>query len=63
MPHSLDFNIRQQLADYLAGKSSLRQLEDWFFAETWDIDDTDNRPLADLVYGMKLPPGRVFNIL
>ena len=54
MVHSLDFNIREQLADYLAGKSSLREFEDWFFPETWDIDQTDNLNLASLVYGIKL---------
>ena len=54
MSDTLDFNIRQQLADYLAGNISLRQFEDWFFAETWDIDDADNQTLANLVYEIKL---------
>jgi len=54
MSHSLDFNIREQLADYLAGKISLRQFEDWFFPETWNIDDTDDQALANLAYGIKL---------
>ncbi|HZU00149.1 MAG TPA: hypothetical protein VFA10_10835 [Ktedonobacteraceae bacterium] len=54
MPHPLDFNIREQLADYLVGKISLRTFEDWFFAETWDIGQRDDLALANLVYGIKL---------
>jgi len=60
MLHSLDYKIREQLADYMMGKLSLREFEDWFFPETWDIDEienTDNQTstnLANLVYGIKL---------
>ncbi len=60
MLHSLDYNIREQLADYIAGKLSLREFEDWFFSETWDIDEIDNTDnqtstnLTNLVYGIKL---------
>jgi hypothetical protein len=60
MPHSLDYNVREQLADYLAGKISLREFEARFFSETWDIDEidnTDNQTLIDLtnlVYAIKL---------
>jgi hypothetical protein len=60
MSHSLAYNIREQLADYLAGKNSLREFEDWFFSETWDIDEIDNTDnqtlvdLANLVYAIKL---------
>lgn len=60
MSYSLDYNIREQLADYMVGKLSLREFEDWFFSETWDIDEvenTDNQTstnLANLVYGIKL---------
>jgi hypothetical protein len=60
MSHSLDYNIREQLADYMAGKLSLREFEDWFFPETWDIDEIENTDdqtstnLANLVYGIKL---------
>jgi hypothetical protein len=54
MSHSLDFNIRERLADYRAGKISFREFEDWFYPETWDIDDTDNQTLANLVYEIKL---------
>jgi hypothetical protein len=54
MSDTLDFKIRQQLADYLAGNISLRQFEDWFFAETWDIEEAANQALMNLVYEIKL---------
>ena len=54
MPHPLDFNIREQLARYLASEISLHEFEDWFFPETWNIDQTDDLNLLNLVYGIKL---------
>jgi len=54
MSYSLDFNIHEKLAEYLAGEISLREFEDWFFPETWDIDQIDNLALANLVNGIKL---------
>jgi hypothetical protein len=54
MPGALGFNIHEQLADYLVGKLSLRAFEDWFFAETWNIDQRDDLALASLVYAIKL---------
>jgi hypothetical protein len=54
MSNSLDFEIREHLAEYLAGKSSLRDFEDWFFSETWDIDQTNDLALLNLVYEIKL---------
>lgn len=54
MPHSLDFNIRERLADYLADRLSLREFVDWFYAETWDVDDAENQTLTNLVYEIKL---------
>ncbi len=54
MTHSLEFNIHEKLAEYLAGEILLRDFEDWFFSETWDIDQMDNPTLVNLVYGIKL---------
>lgn len=54
MLHSLEFNIHEKLAEYLAGEITLCEFEDWFFPETWDIDQTDNTALINLVYGIKL---------
>jgi hypothetical protein len=54
MLHSLEYNIHEKLAEYLAGEISLREFEDWFFPETWDVDQMDNPTLTNLVYGIKL---------
>ena len=54
MSHSLYFNICEQLARYLAGENSLREFEDWFFSETWDIDQVADLALTNLVYNIKL---------
>jgi hypothetical protein len=54
MSYSLDFNIREQLARYLANEISLREFGDWFFPETWDEDQLRDLALVNLVYGIKL---------
>jgi hypothetical protein len=54
MSYSLDINIRERLAAYLANEISLREFEDWFFPETWDVDQLGNLALTNLVYGIKL---------
>lgn len=54
MSYSLDFNIRERLAAYLAKEISLHEFEDWFFPETWDIDQLGDLALTNLVYGIKL---------
>jgi hypothetical protein len=54
MSYSLDYTIRERLATYLASEISLSEFEDWFFPETWDIDQVDNLDLLNLVYGIKL---------
>lgn len=54
MSHSLNFRIHEQLAEYVANQLSLCAFEDWFFPETWDIDDTDDPELINLVYAIKL---------
>ncbi len=54
MTHSLDFTIRERMADYQEGRLTLREFEDWFFAETWESDDLDNQSLTNLIYEIKL---------
>jgi hypothetical protein len=54
MAYSLDYRIRERLATYLASEISLSEFEDWFFPETWDVDQIDNLDLLNLVYGIKL---------
>jgi hypothetical protein len=54
MSSSLDFNIRERLATYLAKEISLHEFEDWLFPETWDVDQLGDLALTNLVYGIKL---------
>jgi hypothetical protein len=54
MSYPLDFNIRERLVRYLANEISLNEFEDWFFSETWDVDQVNNLDLLRLVYGVKL---------
>jgi hypothetical protein len=54
MSHSLDIDIRERLAAYLASEISLGEFEDWFFSEIWDVDQVDDLDLLSLVYGIKL---------
>jgi hypothetical protein len=54
MSYSLDFKIRERLAAYLAKEISLHEFEDWFFPETWDVDQRGDLALMNLVYGIKL---------
>jgi len=55
MSYSLDFNVRERLAEYLAGEISLHEFEDWFFPETWDVDQLDNPLQLHFARGM-VPP-------
>lgn len=54
MQYSLDFEIRNHLAAYLAGEISLHDFEDWFFSKTWNVDQMNDPALIDLVYEIKL---------
>lgn len=54
MQYSLDFEIRDHLAAYLAREISPHDFENWFFPKTWDVDQTGDPALVDLVYEIKL---------
>lgn len=54
MLSSLDSNIREKLSSYLTGEISLHEFEDWFFPETWEVDQIEDFSLIRLVYGIKL---------
>ena len=54
MSYPLEYSIRERLAAYLASQMTLSEFEDWFFPETWDIDQVGNLDLLNLVYGIKL---------
>src|SRR5438270_11816597 len=46
--------IRRRLAEYLAGKSTLRKFHQWFVPATWDVDDNAPMSIRKLVSGVKL---------
>jgi hypothetical protein len=48
MPMSLDLEIRDWLARYLAGDISLRAFRDWFMPATWNVHQTGNVEAIDL---------------
>ena len=50
MRSSLDRELRDRLLDYLRGAVTLDQFKDWLAAVTWEIDERDDSPVAELVY-------------
>lgn len=46
MNDSLVYEIKSHLLDYLAGRNTLEEFEDWFVPETWDTEDSEAEPLA-----------------
>jgi hypothetical protein len=54
MSNPLNFEIREQLARYLAREISLHDFEDWFYAETWDIDVIDDISTINMTYDITL---------
>jgi hypothetical protein len=48
MSHPLAAAIREHLARYLAGETTLDALGDWFVPATWDIDQTGDQTAVDL---------------
>jgi hypothetical protein len=41
LPSSLDAEIRAHLCRYLAGETTLAELEDWLVPATWDVRRSD----------------------
>ncbi|MGH2561747.1 MAG: hypothetical protein ACRDJH_21990 [Thermomicrobiales bacterium] len=54
MPSSLASAVRSHLADYLAGKRSLREFDEWFVSATWDVETTGDQPTIDLTFEITL---------
>lgn len=54
MPHLLDDDIRIRLARYVRGEWSLDEFGDWFVPTTWDVDQSPDAGLKDLVYDILL---------
>ena len=38
MAASLELQIREAITQYIAGRASLREFQEWFAPRTWDID-------------------------
>lgn len=54
MQSTLDLEIRDELARYLAGQLSLRRFKKWFVSHTWDIHLSGNPEAADLAHEIGL---------
>ena len=48
MQRSLDRAIREQLTNYLAGKISLPEFEEWFVPATWAVEQSGNPTAEEL---------------
>ena len=46
--------IRYYLSEWMGGKISLREFEDWFVPATWDIHNSGNKDSEDLVDEIEL---------
>ena len=54
MNFSLDNEIREKLANYLVGKISLEEFEDWFVSASWNVDRSKNQVAINMVYEIEL---------
>jgi len=54
MPIPLDVQILERLAQYLAGRLSIQEFEDWFVPSSWDVRQSGTTQDADLVYRVEL---------
>jgi hypothetical protein len=54
MRPSLDIEIREKLASYLAGEISLADFEDWFVPASWNVVPSGNQAAANLVYEIEI---------
>lgn len=46
--------IREQVANYLAGESSLDSFDEWFTGKTWNIHQHGNQAAQRLAYAIEL---------
>ena len=54
MQPSLEQDLREHLAEYLAERTTLDEFKDWLVGATWDIDETGDETVTELVYEIKL---------
>jgi hypothetical protein len=50
----LDLEIRERVANYLQGKSTLAQFEDWFVPVAMSVEEATNPSAAELAYTIEL---------
>src|SRR5215467_6938192 len=54
MPQTLERDIRERLAHYLAGDSTLERFQDWFVPATWNVAKSGPQGAARLAYAIDL---------
>lgn len=54
MQSSLDLEIREWLARYLAGEISLRAFQEWFLPIAWNVEESENPGAVELAYDIEL---------
>lgn len=54
MSNALADSIQQQLARYLAGEISRRELRDWFAPVLWSIDEAGDEESQELAYEVEM---------
>ena len=51
---SLDYDIRNKLANYLLGEISLEYFMDWFVPVLWDVEHSNNQDAIEMAYEIEL---------
>lgn len=54
MTQSLEVDVRERLARYLANETALAEFRGWFIAEAWNIDKRSTAATARLVHQIEL---------
>jgi hypothetical protein len=54
MPASLDLDIREHLARYIAGDDSIDAFRDWFVPATWEVERGGDALAAQLAMEIEL---------
>lgn len=54
MSSAFTLQIRDHLAGYLSGETSIDEFKDWLIPATWDIGERHDAAAEDLTYEIKL---------
>jgi hypothetical protein len=46
--------LKNKIGDYIAGKISLEEFEDWFVSAYWNVHHRNNEELTQMVYEIEL---------